>query len=142
MSDSPTITLHLDKPRVVTFDFDTLVSIEAATGMTLNRVAEEITSYAPVKADGEATPTIAAKQAAANKISVTFVGKFMAGCLRVDAVEFNRIASMRRIMQTFVELLPVFTQALTQMGDDQGEDPTGKTQAPSGASSNSAPGPA
>lgn len=114
-TDAPTATVTIaGQSRTVRFDYDRLVAIEASTGLTLLQTLSEFSAYGAARPDG-AEPTDAQMQAAAERFSVTFVGKFVAGCLGVPPADLGKTVPLGEFRPVFTVLLPGFVEAVHQL---------------------------
>ncbi len=100
--------------HLVVFDFDRLVAIEAAMGRTALQTLSEFATYAPAVPDGQ-EPTPEQAREAAERFSVTTVGKFVAGCLGISPAEVGQKVPMGQIRDVFSALVPGFVDAVRQL---------------------------
>jgi len=130
--DAPRAIITIaDTSHTVIFDFNRLVAIEAATGRTALQTLSEFAGYAPDVPDGQ-EPTAEQAQAAAERFSVTSVGRFVAGCLGIPVAEVGRRVPMGQIREVFAALIPGFVEAVKQLSG-------GGTTAESAADPSAAP---
>ncbi|MFN0133428.1 MAG: hypothetical protein ACKVW3_12990 [Phycisphaerales bacterium] len=127
---APTASITVgDKTTVVTFDFDRLVAIEAATGRTLIQMLSDFASYSPDAEEGQ-KPTQAAMLAAVERFSLTATHNFVIGCVGKDVA---RSVPLNQFRDVFDLLLAGFVEAVRQLNgkpkDDAKADPQPAPQA-------------
>lgn len=100
--------------HVVIFDFNRLVAIEAATGRTALQTLSEFARYAPDVAEGNVATEEQSREAA-ERFSLTTVGRFVAGCLGISFEEVGQKVPMGHIRDVFSALVPGFVDAVKQL---------------------------
>lgn len=132
--DAPKVEIDLGGTKhTVVFDFDRLVAIEAATGRTAHQTLSEFATYAP-DVPKDVKPTPAQMREAAERFSLTTVGRFVAGCLGIPPAEIGRKIPLRALPEVFMSLVPGFVEAIQQLNGAQepAADPTQAPQASGG----------
>lgn len=112
---SPTVNITIaGKPVSVTFDFNRLVAIEAATGRTALQIIGEFATYSPSLPEGQ-EPTPEQTREAAERFSLTTVGRFVSGCLDLAAGDVGKAVPLGQIRDVFAALVPGFVEAVRQL---------------------------
>lgn len=112
---APTVTLTIGAAtRAVVFDFNRLVAIEAATGRTALQIIGEFATYSPSLPEGQ-EPTPEQMREAAERFSLTTVGRFVGGCLDLAAGDVGKALPLGQIRDVFSALVPGFVDAVRQL---------------------------
>lgn len=125
-TDAPKVEIDLGGTKhTVTFDLDRLVAIEAAMERTVLQTLSEFATYAPDVPKGQ-EPTPAQIREAAERFSLTTVGRFVAGCLGVPPAEIGRRIPLGRLREAFTLLVPGLVEAVQQLNGtpEPAADPT------------------
>ncbi len=128
---APTVELAVGGwKHVVVFDFDRLVAIEGATGRTVLQTLSEFAGYAASGEHGQ-EPTEDQRRAAAERFSLTTVGKFVAGCLGDPPAEIGKKVQLGQLRDVFLALVPGFVAAVQMLNGtpEPAADPTRDPQA-------------
>lgn len=147
MSKTPTAKITIDREYSVSFDLDTIMAIEDATGLTCFDVAKRLALVMPesdtfdgVRVTPAEIAALTAEQrerlvasdeaieAASRSINIGLVVRFIAGCVRMDAKMATRVIQLGRLLEFMMALLPAFITACTMLSG-QAEEREGKAEA-------------
>lgn len=152
----PTVTLELDPPRMITFDYARLEAIEVGMNMSVLQVVRQLVPQ-PQEPAGEAgdgtdappdagtrgqdvTPEREAELGA--RLKIGFAARFVAACLGVGLEELPRLVPMPKLIGVFFQLSSGLADALGQLQAGVEDPDAGPREPGTGASGTSEPGPA
>jgi len=152
----PSVSLALDPPREVVFDYGRLESIELGTRKTILQIVGEMIAARPAGLKPGEAPTAEQAAEASARVGIGFMARFVAACLDVTLVELPATVPMPRLLDTYFALANGLVAAINQLegGEDAPDpsapppggampaNPTSPTTGAAGASGPSEPGPA
>lgn len=140
MSKSVPVVKLTNPDRVVRFDFECFARIEEALDTTVSALIDQFRTFNALPASELAkpekerrAPTAEEQAAAAKRVSIGMVAKFVAACFGVDLELLSEIVPANRLIGVFGELSVGFGQAIEAFGSEDSPHPSATQAASDGA---------